>query len=112
MWVIRNIFYTEEAFWNVDTIFYTEINEAHVAPKYFYYFMSNYNLTALSTDSTRPSLTQTILNKILIPIPYPDNPEKSLEIQTEIVRILDTFTELTTELSARKNNTTTIATSC
>ncbi|SMG64420.1 [weak similarity to] restriction modification system DNA specificity domain protein, partial [methanotrophic bacterial endosymbiont of Bathymodiolus sp.] len=37
-----------------------------------------------------------------IPIPCPDNPKKSLEIQTEIVRILDTFTELTAELSARK----------
>lgn len=35
-----------------------------------------------------------------IPIPCPDDPEKSLEIQAEIVRILDTFTELTTELTA------------
>jgi type I restriction enzyme S subunit len=30
-----------------------------------------------------------------IPIPCPENPEKSLAIQAEIVRILDTFTELT-----------------
>jgi type I restriction enzyme S subunit len=37
-----------------------------------------------------------------IPIPCPDDPEKSLAIQAEIVRILDTFTELTTELTARK----------
>jgi type I restriction enzyme S subunit len=37
-----------------------------------------------------------------IPIPYPDNPKKSLEIQTEIVRILDTFSELIAELTARK----------
>lgn len=36
----------------------------------------------------------------LIPIPCPDNPEKSLAIQTEIVRILDTFTTLTAELAA------------
>ena len=34
-----------------------------------------------------------------IPIPCPDNPEKSLAIQTEIVRILDAFTELTTKLT-------------
>jgi type I restriction enzyme S subunit len=39
------------------------------------------------------------LAKIIIPIPYPDNPKKSLEIQTEIVRILDTFTGLTSELT-------------
>jgi type I restriction enzyme S subunit len=37
-----------------------------------------------------------------IPIPCPENPKKSLEIQAEIVRILDTFAELTTELTARK----------
>lgn len=45
-----------------------------------------------------------------IPIPCPENPKKSLEIQKEIVRILDTFTErtetlineLTTELEVRK----------
>lgn len=35
-----------------------------------------------------------------IPVPCPGNPKKSLEIQAEIVRILDTFTELTAELTA------------
>jgi type I restriction enzyme S subunit len=35
-----------------------------------------------------------------IPIPCPDNPEKSLAIQAEIVQILDTFTALTAELTA------------
>lgn len=46
------------------------------------------------------------LAKILVPIPCPENPKKSLEIQAEIVRILDAFTamtaELTAELSTRK----------
>lgn len=53
------------------------------------------------------------INKLKLyqfPIPCPNTPQKSLEIQTEIVRILDTFTnrtdtliaELTTELGARK----------
>jgi len=48
------------------------------------------------------SLPMKELKKLLIPLPCPDNPEKSLAIQTEIVRILDTFTELTAELTARK----------
>ena len=43
------------------------------------------------------------LAKMTIPIPCPDNPEKSLKIQEEIVRILDTFTELTAELTAELN---------
>lgn len=38
--------------------------------------------------------------KITIPIPCPDNPEKSLAIQSEIVRILDAFSALTAEVTA------------
>ena len=92
---ITNIFYVETPFWNVDTIFYTEIDEAKTIPKFLYYFIKTIDLMALDTGSGRPSLTQAILNKIQIPIPCPENPKKSLEIQAEIVRILDTFTELT-----------------
>lgn len=43
------------------------------------------------------------LAKILIPIPCPDNPEKSRAIQAEIVRILDAFTAMTAELTAELN---------
>ena len=46
------------------------------------------------------------LSSYTIPIPCPENPQKSLAIQGEIVRILDAFTaltaELTAELTARK----------
>jgi len=84
---IENIFYLEEPFWNVDTIFYTEINEEKVLPKYFYYFMQNYNIAALSTNPTRPSITQSTLNKLKISLP-------SIEIQNKIVKILDRFQEL------------------
>ncbi|WP_433899026.1 restriction endonuclease subunit S [Pseudomonas sp. PSE1(2024)] len=45
-------------------------------------------------------VSATDMAKIRIPIPCPDNPKKSLEIQSEIVRMLDTFTELTSELTA------------
>ncbi|HBE5862985.1 TPA: restriction endonuclease subunit S [Escherichia coli] len=40
------------------------------------------------------------LSQYQFPIPCPDNPEKSLAIQSEIVRILDKFTALTAELTA------------
>lgn len=55
---------------------------------------------------TRFNVSKARFKKILVPIPCPDNPEKSLEIQAEIARILDAFTamtaELTAELSMRK----------
>ncbi len=84
---IENIFYLEEPFWNVDTIFYTQIDEGKIIPKYFYYFMQNYDLKSLSTDSTRPSLTQQIVNKIKIKLP-------PIEIQNKVVKVLDKFQTL------------------
>ena len=51
-------------------------------------------------------VSATDMAKIKFPIPCPENPKKSLEIQAEIVRILDAMTahtaELTAELTARK----------
>jgi type I restriction enzyme S subunit len=46
------------------------------------------------------SLPMGDLKKLQIPTPCPDNPDRSLAIQAEIVRILDTFTALTAELTA------------
>src|SRR5690554_3366739 len=97
---ITNIFYVEKPFWNVDTIYYTEIDTRKMVPKFLYYFIKTIDLMALDTGSGRPSLTQAILNQIQVPIPCPEDPEKSLEIQTELVRILDAFTSLTAELTA------------
>ena len=81
---IENVFYLEEPFWNVDTIFYTEIDESKIIPRYLYYFISNYDMKSLSTDSTRPSLTQEALNRIVVQLP-------PLSLQNKIVEILDKF---------------------
>ena len=45
-------------------------------------------------------VSATDMAKIPIPIPCPDNPDRSLAIQAEIVQILDAFTALTAELTA------------
>ncbi|EFT3090925.1 restriction endonuclease subunit S [Escherichia coli] len=52
------------------------------------------------SGSAYPAISDSKVKECLIPIPCPDNPEKSLAIQSEIVRILDKFTELTAELTA------------
>lgn len=69
--------------------------------KYIYYAFQNFYKKKLSYKRHWSTAQET-----QIPIPCPENPKKSLEIQAEIVRILDTFTahttELTTELTARK----------
>jgi type I restriction enzyme, S subunit len=52
--------------------------------------------------SAQPNLNLQQIGNFPIPIPCPDNPDRSLAIQAEIVRILDTFTELTAELGDRQ----------
>ncbi|MGF0095794.1 restriction endonuclease subunit S [Peptoniphilus sp. SGI.035] len=84
---IKNVFYLDEPFWNVDTIFYTEIDDKKIIPKYLYYFIENFDISKLSTDFTRPSLTQSILNKIKIDLP-------PIPIQNKVVEILDKFQSL------------------
>lgn len=88
---LKNIFYVENGFWNVDTIFYTEINSVYYVEKFFYYLIKQIDLEKFNFAGGVPSLTQSVLNKIMLPIP-------PLEIQKEIVRILDTFMELEKEL--------------
>ncbi|WP_239664207.1 restriction endonuclease subunit S [Rothia mucilaginosa] len=89
---LGNLFYLEEPFWNVDTIFYTEIDEEQVIPKFLYYFLKTAHLEDLNTAGGVPSLTQKVLNKVLIPVP-------PLEEQQRIVDILDRFDALTSSLS-------------
>ena len=96
---ITNIFYVETPFWNVDTIYYTDIDIDQIIPKYLFHVIKTINLMMLDTGSGRPSLTQAILRKLNIPIPCPEDPTKSLAIQAEIVRILDKFDSLTISLS-------------
>ncbi len=53
-----------------------------------------------TTTSSFASVEMDRFKKFPFPIPCPTNPKRSLEIQAEIVRILDAFTELNAELSA------------
>jgi type I restriction enzyme S subunit len=89
---IDKLYYVETPFWNVDTIFYTEINTDFAVPKYIYYCLQREHLEELNTAGGVPSLTQKVLNKVTIPVP-------PLQVQSEIVRILDNFKQLTTELT-------------
>ena len=96
---IDKLYYVEEPFWNVDTIFYTDIDTTKAVPRYIYFCLQREHLEQYNTAGGVPSLTQKVLNKVKLPVP-------PLEVQREIVRVLDSFTlltaELTAELTARK----------
>lgn len=85
------------------------ISEEHsVSVRYLYHLLLEMqkDIQELCTFDGIPALNASNLKKLRIPIPCPSNPEKSLAIQSEIVRILDKLTaltaELTAELTARK----------
>ena len=73
-----------------------------VQNKYIYHFLklNQKKLTTNQHGAGIPALRTSEILDIPIPIPCPENPDCSLAIQAEIVRILDTFTALTAELTA------------
>mgnify|MGYP001700158927 FL=1 len=89
---IDKLYYVDVPFWNVDTIFYTDINNEIVLTKYVYYWLQKEHLEKLNTAGGVPSLTQTVLNKVKIAVP-------PLEEQERIVSILDRFDKLCNDIS-------------
>lgn len=71
-----------------------------VDTRYLFHYLTTANFLPFLPSKGRAKLTKGNLVQMTVPIPCPDDPEKSLAIQGEIVRILDTFTELTAELTA------------
>ena len=80
------LYYVDTPFWTVDTIFYTVIDTKVVEPKYIYYVLQKEHLEKLNKAGGVPSLTQAVVSKVKIPVP-------PLQVQREIVRVLDNFTE-------------------
>lgn len=84
-------------------------DERKINSDYIFHFLETQydNLRQISSgNSGRGGLNLQMISAYKAPIPCPGDPEKSLAIQSEIVRILDKFTaltaELTAELTARK----------
>ncbi|HBN2188782.1 restriction endonuclease subunit S [Escherichia coli] len=71
--------------------------------KFLFYWLTIEAKKHVYSGMGNPKLMSHQVENIPVPIPCPDNPEKSLAIQSEIVRILDTFSALTAELTAELN---------
>ena len=89
---LDKLYFVEGPFWTVDTIFYTIVGE-RIDPRFLFHYLANAHLENLNQAGGVPSLTQTVLKNLMIPVP-------PLEIQREIVTILDSFTKLEAELEA------------
>ncbi|HEI1897537.1 TPA: restriction endonuclease subunit S [Escherichia coli] len=81
-----------------------QLNEEVAHYRYVFHFLcSQYTYIKSLGTGSQTNINAQIVKNIKIPIPCPENPEKSLAIQSEIVRILDKFSALTAELTAELN---------
>lgn len=90
---LDNLFYVEGSFWNVDTIFRTEMDPEVLVPKFLYYHLSRARLSDLNTAGGVPSLTQALLNELRLPVP-------PVPVQDAVVSVLDAMKQLEAELEA------------
>jgi type I restriction enzyme, S subunit len=95
--------YQKEPFWLGPLCYQMRsLDKTVLINKYLFYFLQSESelLLGLKKEGGVPAVNKSDLAKLKIPLPCPDKPDRSLAIQAEIVRILDTFTELTAELTA------------
>lgn len=65
---LNNVMYVNEAFWSVDTMFYTEMLQPNLA-KFVFHFVKGIDLVSLNAGSAVPSMTTNILNAMQLYIP-------------------------------------------
>ena len=79
---LSNLFFIQEPFWSVDTIFYTEIDDTLVSPIYLFYKLKRINLANLNVGSAVPSLTTNVLNALELDVPIREEQEETVELLT------------------------------
>jgi type I restriction enzyme, S subunit len=102
-----SIGYSEPEFWAADDVYFFVPPKGIISRFIYHWLLLKQGwISSQVRKGVVPRLPKPVVERLSIPIPSPDDLEKSLAIQSEIVRILDTFieltAELTTELAARK----------
>ncbi|EKO3767739.1 restriction endonuclease subunit S, partial [Vibrio metschnikovii] len=80
--------FSDDSFWAADDVYYAEQSEI-LNSKYLYHFLltQKHKIASQVRRASIPRLSKSAIEKLVVPIPCPNNPEKSLAIQAEIVRI-------------------------
>jgi len=66
---LNNIYYINEPFWTVDTLFWTKVNADFVNAKYLYYNLKIVDFASKDVGSAIPSLTTSLLKRLEITLP-------------------------------------------
>ena len=99
---LSNLFFVNEPFWTVDTLFYTKINSSKIIPKYLFYKLKTQDLESLNVGSAVPSLTTAVLNQFPFSIP-------SITEQKAITKVLTAFDDKIELLQAQNKTLETMA---
>ncbi len=92
---LNNIYYVDQPFWTVDTLFWTKINLENVFPKFLFYQLRLTDFVSLNVGSAVPSLTVPVLNDLKIKLP-PLPEQKSI---AHILGSLDDKIELNRQMN-------------
>ena len=71
---LNNVTYINEAFWTVDTMFYTIMKKPNLA-KFIYHFVKEKDLASMNVGSAVPSMTTQVLNNMPLKIPFDEDLE-------------------------------------
>ena len=78
-------------------------NKNIINPKYYWHFAQSDlfwdQANKLVCGGGQPQFNANALKQVKLPIPFPDNPIKSLQVQTKIANTLDRFDTLTASIS-------------
>ena len=80
---LNNIMYVNDAFWSVDTMFYSEMKQPHCA-KYVFYSIKDIDFTRWDSGTGVPSMTSSTLYSILLVKPDAESLAKFDEIITPL----------------------------
>ena len=80
---LNNIMYVNDAFWSVDTMFYSEMKQPHCS-KYVFYSIKDIDFTRWDSGTGVPSMTSSTLYSILLVKPDADSLAKFDEIITPL----------------------------
>lgn len=91
---LGNLFFADEPFWTVDTLFWTDIDAAQVMPKYLFYQLKTKDLASLNVGTAVPSLTAEVLNEVQIDLPPFEEQEQVVEVLNTLDAKIATSTKL------------------
>ena len=95
-----HVSYQKSKFWCGPLCYKIQSKNNKSITKFIYYYLKSIqkDLIALRKTGSIPAVNKSDISELKIPLPHPNDPKKSLEIQQQIVEKLDKFDELVNEV--------------